>query len=280
MCELMGLSFARPIRADFSIREFALRSTENADGWGLAWYPDRSLALIKEPIKWQASGITRFLESYPGLVAPLYLAHVRHKTTGGDATHADTHPFARELAGRDYCFAHNGTLSGDFWNLSLGRFHPVGATDSEFLFCLILGQLESRGHTLNGPDGWRWLGEQLVAMNRYGKLNAILADGRRLFCYHDAAGFKELHFRAVHIQANEIRRFQDLDLRVDLAAREGSSPAAPSDPTDNHGFVIATHPLSSTGWHSFQAGELLVFEGGVLQFSNQRDLPILVERLP
>ena len=33
MCELMGYSFAKPIVADFTIREFARRGEENADGW-------------------------------------------------------------------------------------------------------------------------------------------------------------------------------------------------------------------------------------------------------
>ena len=32
MCELMGLSFEQPMSADFSIRAFALRDVENADG--------------------------------------------------------------------------------------------------------------------------------------------------------------------------------------------------------------------------------------------------------
>jgi predicted glutamine amidotransferase len=63
MCELMGLSFAKPIAADFSIRVFALRAAENADGWGLAWYPDRSLALVKEPLDWRTSAHSRFLET-------------------------------------------------------------------------------------------------------------------------------------------------------------------------------------------------------------------------
>src|SRR4051812_9080028 len=125
MCELMALSFARPVSADFSIRAFAQRGIENADGWGLAWYPDRSLALVKEPVQWGASPYTDFLEHYPNLLSPVYLAHVRHGTTGGKPTHADTHPFARELGGRDYCFAHNGTLTG-FDRLPLGRFRPVG----------------------------------------------------------------------------------------------------------------------------------------------------------
>ena len=52
MCELMGLSFARPISADFSIREFAGRGMENAEGWGLVWYPDRAVAVVKEPVRW------------------------------------------------------------------------------------------------------------------------------------------------------------------------------------------------------------------------------------
>ena len=87
--------FAKPIVADFTIREFARRGQDNADGWGLAWYPDRSLALIKEAVRWQASKHTGFLESYAGISSSILIAHVRHLTTGV-ATHADTHPFARE----------------------------------------------------------------------------------------------------------------------------------------------------------------------------------------
>ena len=32
MCELMGMSFAKPVSADFSIGEFAKRDEQNADG--------------------------------------------------------------------------------------------------------------------------------------------------------------------------------------------------------------------------------------------------------
>src|SRR5712675_2361452 len=93
MCELLGLSFARPLSADFSIRVFALRAAENADGWGLAWYPDRSLAIVKEALDWRESLYSRFLETYQGLRSEIYIAHVRHRSTSGTPTHADTHPF-------------------------------------------------------------------------------------------------------------------------------------------------------------------------------------------
>ena len=260
MCELMGLCFKKPVSADFSIQEFALRSEENADGWGLAWYPDHSLAVLKEPIKWQASQFTKFLETYSGLIARIYIAHVRHKTTGGVATHADTHPFNRELRGKDYCLAHNGTLEGAFWQKSLGRFHPVGQTDSEYLLCNLLHQLVEREERLVDESGWRWLAGELKDLNGFGKLNAILSDGQRLFCYHDKAGFKGLHFRRILMSDNEIRRFEDASMRLDLAGDDV-----------NQGFVIATRPLSQSSWHPFQAGELIVFGNGLVQFSSQRE---------
>jgi glutamine amidotransferase len=260
MCELMGLSFARPISADFSIREFALRSDENADGWGLGWYPDQSLAVVKEPVRWHGSPYTGFLETYPNLQARIYIAHVRHKTTGGVATHADTHPFARELAGQDYCFAHNGTLEGGFWQLPLGRFRPVGHTDSEYLFCHVLEEVAQRPKMLSAEEDWLWLREKLRTLNRSGKLNCLLSDGQRLFCYHDATGYKGLQLRDVHIQDNEIRRFEDAAVTIDLAGEN-----------INHGYVVATRPLSRSGWRSFRPGELIVLEGGVKRFSEESE---------
>jgi glutamine amidotransferase len=256
----MALCFAKSISADFSIREFALRGQENADGWGLGWYPDQSLALVKEPVEWRQSKYTTFLESYPDLLASLYLAHVRHKTRGGMPVHADTHPFARELGGRDYCFAHNGTLEGPFWDLPLGRFRPVGGTDSEHLFCHLLEQVAQRPDQLTTPESWRWLHGRLAALNAGSKINCLLSDGRRLWCYHDAAGYKGLTFRKVRIHSHEVRRFEDPTLQVELAGE-----------SFNHGFVVATRPLSSTGWQPFQPGELLVLEDGVVRLSSQRD---------
>ena len=98
MCELMGYSFAKPIVADFSIREFGQRGEDNADGWGLAWYPDQSLAVIKEAGKWKSSLHSGFLETYAALRSQIFIAHVRHLTVGQPAR-ANTHPFSRELGG-------------------------------------------------------------------------------------------------------------------------------------------------------------------------------------
>ncbi len=258
MCELMGMSFEGPVAADFSIREFALRGEENADGWGLGWYADRSLAVVKEPVKWCESGYAGFLEDYPAVRSRIYVAHVRHKTVGGEPNRADTHPFAREHGGREYCFAHNGTID-DYHGLPLTRFRPIGRTDSEHVFCHLLGEVASHGVRLTAEEGWRWLHSKLATLNRKGKLNVLLTDGERLFVYHDLGGWKGLHFRLVRLRGLGVKRFEDHDLAVAL---DGSAV--------NRGIVVATRPLSPTGWHAIRTGELIVLEGGAVRFSSER----------
>jgi predicted glutamine amidotransferase len=260
MCELMAMSFESPISADFSLQEFAARGEENPDGWGLGWYPDRSLAIVKEPRSWGSSHLAGFLESYPTTLSRTYLAHVRHKTTGGPPTHADTHPFGRELGGRDYCFAHNGTLDGPAWDLPLGHHRPIGDTDSERFFCHLLHEVANRSGHLDGLENWLWLHETLSAANRMGKLNCLLSDGHRLFVYHDLNGWKGLNFRKIRVRDGQPRHFGDETLSVDLRAE-----------STNHGFVVATCPLSTTGWHSFRLGELIVFDRGEIRFSSHRE---------
>jgi glutamine amidotransferase len=259
MCELMGLCFAKPVSADFSIREFAHRDAENADGWGLAWYPDRSVAVVKEPVSWRTSKYTGFLETYHALHSTIYLAHVRHKTVGGVASHANTHPFVRELAGREFCFAHNGTLLDFSQQLQLGRFRPLGNTDSEYVFCHLLDELAAREPLLDEEADWRWLHAKLSRLNRFGKLNCLLSDGLRLFCYHDAAGYKGLMLRKLRIHSQQTRRLEDADVEIAVAGE-----------SHNVGITVATHALSDTGWHRFLAGELIVLENGQMRFSSQR----------
>ncbi len=263
MCELMGLSFDRPISADFSIRAFALRDMENANGWGLAWYPDRSVAIVKEPVEWRRSSHTKFLESYHGLNSRVYIAHVRHQTTGGVPTHADTHPFTRELAGRDFCFAHNGTVEA-FEDLALNRYRPVGGTDSEHVFCHLLSKIAERDDLLNSESSWQWLHQQLAELNRHGKLNCLMSDGQRLFCYHDAAAWKGLSLRRLLMVEGQERHFEDAGIAIDVKKDADPQPA-------NHGYVVATRALSQTGWTSFHPGELIVLEGGTLCFSSHAD---------
>ena len=230
MCELMGLSFERPTAAHFAMRAFAERCEENADGWGLAWYPDHAAAVVKEPTKWNESRLARFLETYHSLESPLYIAHVRHGTTGGSPRFADTHPFSREREGRDYTFAHNGTIAGPLRDLPTGRYRPLGGTDSEHVFCHILGWIDRRGGHLEDERTWNAFHELLADLNRWGSLNVLMTDGVRLLCYHDLGAWKGLSFRSF-----------EHDPTIDCGTHI---------PGVNSGVVVATRPLDDGKWVS------------------------------
>jgi glutamine amidotransferase len=282
MCELMGMCFGRPVSAEFSISAFALRDEENADGWGLGWYSDHSMTIVKEPLSWRKSRYAKFLTGYDDLVSHMYIAHVRHATVGGAPKHADTHPFSRELGGRIYGFAHNGTVRNAMESLMLDRFQPIGATDSEHVFCSLLGAIAARDHdVLTTPNDFRWLAEQFGSINRMGKFNCILADGDRLFAWHDVNAFKGLHFHAVKVGDGRVTHLEDETMEFVVENEEDLNCAACD--SENRGIVVATRPLSDAGWHAFLPGELLVLHRGRVEFSSvrsnaKRDGPMRVVR--
>ena len=63
-----------------------------------------------------------------------------------------------------------------------------------------------RGGRLDDEAAWRWLARALARLNTMGKMNCLLSDGRRLFVWRDAAGFKGLSMRMVGFHNGAARR--------------------------------------------------------------------------
>ncbi len=143
MCELFGLSSGRPVSFTCSLRRFAAhgsREGPNHDGWGIAAYEGREARIIKEPAAAAQSEWERFVEKH-GVTSPLVIAHIRHASVGSNSF-ANTHPFERELGGVRHVFAHNGNVVDIRREPpTLGGFHPIGDTDSEYAFCVLLNRL-------------------------------------------------------------------------------------------------------------------------------------------
>src|SRR5207247_5843991 len=114
------------------------RTAEHSDGWGLALYDDRFARLWLEPAPAWDSRLARFVRENP-IPTLLAVAHVRKRTVG-PAGLANTHPFKRVMWGRDWVFAHNGTLP-DVRARPLDGMTPIGDTDSEHAFCWMLNEL-------------------------------------------------------------------------------------------------------------------------------------------
>jgi glutamine amidotransferase len=112
----------------FSFSGLAMRGGAkgpHSDGWGLALYEGRRARVFLEPAAAATSALARHVRDNPSKTL-LAVAHVRRKTRGRVSL-ANTHPFHRELWGRSFVFAHNGTVR-HARALPLGRFSPIGDT--------------------------------------------------------------------------------------------------------------------------------------------------------
>lgn len=256
MCELFAMSFNKPVQPSLSFRGFRNRGNSNPDGWGFAFYPDESAQIIKEPQNAENSFLSDFIKDYPQIKSKIFIAHVRNASKGINA-YRNTHPFQRELYGREYVFAHNGTL--DCSEIDIGRFRPVGETDSEHIFCHLLKSIYSKQISRWRPSVFPWLHEKLQEINNYGNFNCIFSDNEYLFCYRD----NKIHYTGLcYVERKapfEQVRLLDEDYEINLAEVK--------DLTQN-GYIIATRPLTDEQWKKFQPGELIVFKHGAIVYSS------------
>ena len=168
MCELFGVSSSKPVQVKYSLHAFAEHGGlihPNKSGWGIAYHEGRDALLIKEPKPDSDSPVVRFIESRP-VATTCTIAHVRYATAGGPS-YANTHPFMRELGGQMHVFAHNGSLADvrDKVRLRSDRFRPVGETDSEYAFCVLLERLVPLWRDAAGPPAAatsRWPSAELA----------------------------------------------------------------------------------------------------------------------
>lgn len=108
MCELFAMSSRFPATVRVSLEELSRHgglAGPHKDGWGVAYYVDGDVRLIKEAEPASDSACVRFLQDHP-FSSTLVLSHIRRATQGPSALR-NCQPFVRELRGAMHVFAHN-----------------------------------------------------------------------------------------------------------------------------------------------------------------------------
>lgn len=248
MCELFAMSSRLPTDARASLEAFARHGGLEAphkDGWGIAYYVDEDVRLVKEAESASTSECVRYLHEHP-FSSHLVMAHVRKSTQGSKAM-KNCQPFTRELGGRMHVFAHNGDLDKARLRdrMRLGHFHPLGETDSEYAFCALLAGMPVRAT----------LEERLAITARFaarlrdlGPANFLYTDGEFLFIHghrRSPGGGRAPVPPGLHV----LQRSCAPEQRVLLAA---------------------SVPLTrEPGWRALGEGEVLVVRGGEIVASPQ-----------
>lgn len=251
MCQLLGMNCATPTDITFSFRGFSQRAgitSDHSDGFGIAFFEDKACRLFVDNQSAVESPIAELVRNYP-IKSRNVIAHIR-KATQGKITLENSHPFVRELWGRQWIFAHNGDLH-DFNPRLSGRFTPVGNTDSELSFCYLLDKLvEKFGyHEPSLNEVFTALKEISPQIAEHGTFNFCLSNGQALFSYATT----KLHW-IVREYPFQHASLIDLDVEVDF-----SEVTTPEDRV----AVITTEPLTNNEvWHAYQAGEMILFQHG------------------
>lgn len=214
------------------------------DGWGIAYYADEDVRLVKDPEAAYDSECMRFIREHP-FASGAVISHIR-KATQGRLAMKNCQPFARELGGRMHVFAHNGHLDANGLRAALppGAFRPIGETDSEHAFCALLERLRPlwlRGGLPGLEPRLGIVARFAAALRALGPANFLYADGDALFMHGHRrlqGDGKPARPPGLHV----LQRSCDPGQRVLLAAS-----------------VPLTH---EPGWRPLREGELIAAQGG------------------
>ncbi|MBK7766656.1 MAG: class II glutamine amidotransferase [Sulfuritalea sp.] len=252
MCQLLGMNCNTPTDICFSFEGFRTRgglTDVHRDGWGIAFFEGPGCRVFLDVEPSAQSAVAELVHNYP-IHSKNVIAHIR-KATQGRIALENTHPFQRELWGRYWIFAHNGDLK-EFAPQLDGSFTPVGDTDSERAFCLILQELRSRF-----PEGmprrdalFAALAELAGRISRHGEFNFLLSSGDCLIAH---CGSKLCY--VVRQAPFAVAHLKDQDVSVDF--NEVTNP-------EDRVAVIATLPLTDNEeWINLAPGTLTLFHDGV-----------------
>lgn len=267
MSYLLGLSF--DLEASPSIRLKAppksVYQHRQPFGWGIAWYPsgDQAAVVIKDPTSVENSAMTQLLKDWKRFRSSVFLSHIRGAAKR--RTQQDTHPFSQSYARRTWLIAHTGDLEHDYQeHLPMGdkpEFEPIGRTDSEYVFCWLLGHIARAGARTLADVGWERLHGWLRTINQHGTANLMITDGLDLAVYCDQNAYSSLHWTRVtppHAQ----QHFENEALTLDL-----------DDPMDQNQTmcVFSTTPMSAMRWQPMEPGQLMIARRGTIRWNSLAD---------
>ena len=262
MCELLGLSSNVPATVNVSLPKLAehgrVSGTYN-DGWGIGYYEGLDVRLIKDSAAVGDSEWIQFIANH-NLRSQLVIAHTR-KATRGTRSYPNAQPFVRELAGRAHLFAHNGDLPGIFESSAFqpDRFNPVGETDSERAFCVLLDRMaliwKIRKAIPTLCERFLIVASFAGELRAMGPANFLYSDGDMLVAH----GHRRKHAETGRVEAPGLMLLQ----RQCQSGQQGIVADGLSIRSDDQLVTLfASVPLTSERWEPLAEGELVAVSHG------------------
>ena len=229
----------------------------NPDGWGVAYFEGSDVTLLREPTPAAGSPMVKFLNSHAPR-SDLIISHIR-RATQGDRNLANTQPFQRVLGGHTHIFAHNGFVPPFKLPNTSSWLLPKGDTDSELLFCHLLGYLEplwSRGGIPAFEKRFDIVKRFAREIRERGASNFLYSDGVTLFAHghrHTIPGDAVSDEPGLYVNLYQSETGSDMAIPCRGLRTEGNC---------SYQALVASSPLNDHKWVPLKAGEIACFEHG------------------
>ncbi len=260
MPNLLAISFEGELAPSFDLR--CLRGAGALpDGWGLGYYPggEPHAPVLKEPAPSRTSIRGELVKAWQHLESSIFVVHVR-RARWGPLSDANTQPFVRSYAGRDWMIAHGGSLKERLELAAGAPFQPVGSTDTERVFCELLARIHAASAESLGDLDPETLRGWFVELNDRGSMSCVLSDGRDVCAYADRREESGLYLWELVPPYGSVV-FGDADLSVDLTSRGIKS---------RKGLIVSSEPLIgesdvAPAWRKLAPSSLLLMRQGAIR---------------
>lgn len=253
MCELLAMSANVPTDICFSFTGLMQRGGNTGphiDGWGVTIYEGKGCRSFKDPMPSAQSPIARLVTEYP-MKSEAVICHIRQANSGAVCLE-NTHPFTRQMWGKNWTYAHNGQLSGCEKALPIKYHLPIGTTDSEHAFCWLLDQLHIHFGQQEPSETvlFTYVAQLSKQIDALGIFNLIITNGKCLFAYCS----NNLHWltrKAPFGKASLIDDEVTVDFNKETTANDVVTIIATKPLTEDETW----HKMSPGQWHLFCLGE-------------------------
>ena len=273
MCELFTISSSTATEIRFSLNEFSKHgglTNHHRHGWGIAYYSQNSAKIIKEAKQASTSLCLDFIKDYK-MQSKIIMSHIRYATQG-EVSYRNTQPFARELAGKEHVFIHNGNLNNNIHktNYSNKRFRPLGETDSETAFCYLMQQMSQIWDAPNEPSlnqRYQVFNYFALEMQTLGIANFIYSDSQFVFIFSDKREIENKQTNKTMI----LPGLHVLQRKCQTTVIDTSIKGLTMAKKQAKNVILASSvPLNQENWIALESGQSMVFKDGEVVLPKSR----------
>ncbi len=237
-------------------------------GSGIAWYPEdeNAATIIKDPKSFAELGRPKVLDDKNSFVSTTFMMHLNGASWNPIAQ--DTEPYSRAVGKRDWIWMHQGAL--DMGKLRKKNnqggenfYEPVGNTDSELAFCIILNRITRSKIKKLSEVGWDRIHDWFKEMNELGTSNFFLSDGRNTIVYCGLDGTNAVYKQRIKPPYENIS-FKNADAGFEMDFRN-------EDDELRTMLIFSTLPVTASGSQQMKKGQMIVARNGSIKWNSHSE---------